>query len=379
MSTSRPTSPAWLTETLRTWLQANADAINLGQGPTEELLPRLGQAGLLRIGVPSALGGADGTIGDAIEAIAQVAEHSLTAAFVLWAQRAFIDYVVNSESPAPRERWLPRLLSGELAGATGLSNAMKFLSQIEQLQVQARPDPEQPSDLRLDGGLPWVTNLQPQGYVVAAAVDMGAGQALAVVAIESGRCGLQRSADLDLLALNGSRTAELQLRDLALPANQVLSHHGPDFLRRLRPHFLGMQCGMSIGLARGALAASHVACDSRPSLQAPWQALEHDLKQATAALQAGVASGQYVTQVAPLFELRIALAGLVQAAVQLELQATGGRAYLKGQARGFARRWLEAAFVPVVTPSLTQLQAELARQRAQTTPISSSASAGATT
>ena len=66
--------------------------------------------------------------------------------------------------------------------------------------------------------------------------------------------------------------------------------------------------------------------------------------------------------------LRIALAGLVQTAVQLELQATGGRAYLQGQAPGFARRWLEAAFVPVVTPSLTQLQAELARQRAQAAP-----------
>lgn len=362
-----------LAEPSLNWLQQHADALDQGQGPADELLPRLGQADLLRLGVPSAIGGADGTIGDAIEAIAQVAEHSLTAAFVFWGQRTFIDYVVNSDSPAPRERWLPTLLTGELAGATGLSNAMKFLSQIEQLQIQARPDPEQPGGLRLDGGLPWVTNLQPRGFVVAAAVDMGTGQPPAVVAIESERKGLQRTADLGLVALRDSRTAALKLHDLALPADQVLARHGPDYLRRIRPHFLGMQCGMSIGLARAALAASRAACGPRTSLQAPLQALEHDLNQATAALKAGVASGQYATQAAPLFELRIALAGLVQTAVQLELQATGGRAYLQGQAPGFARRWLEAAFVPVVTPSLTQLQAELARQRAQAAQSAQSA------
>ncbi|MBV5293497.1 MAG: acyl-CoA/acyl-ACP dehydrogenase [Curvibacter lanceolatus] len=371
-----------LAEPLLNWLQQHADALDQGQGPADELLPRLGQAGLLRLGVPSAIGGADGTIGDAIEAIAQVAEHSLTAAFVFWGQRTFIDYVVNSDSPAPRERWLPALLTGELAGATGLSNAMKFLSQIEQLQIQAKPDtdtdPEQPGSLRLNGGLPWVTNLQPRGFVVAAAVDMGAGQPPAVVAIESGRTGVQRTPDLGLVALRDSRTAALKLQDVVLPADQVLARHGPDYLRRIRPHFLGMQCGMSIGLARAALAASRAACGPRTSLQAPLQALEHELNQATAALQAGVASGQYATQAAPLFELRIALAGLVQTAVQLELQATGGRAYLQGQAPGFARRWLEAAFVPVVTPSLTQLQAELARQRAQAAPNTPAAPAVAT-
>ncbi|MBT9496608.1 MAG: acyl-CoA dehydrogenase, partial [Zoogloea sp.] len=30
----------------------------------------------------------------------------------------------------------------------------------------------------------------------------------------------------------------------------------------------------------------------------------------------------------------------------------------------FSRRWMEAAFVPVVTPSLTQLHGELVRQAA---------------
>ncbi|MNN12934.1 hypothetical protein D3C81_1259460 [compost metagenome] len=63
-----------------------------------------------------------------------------------------------------------------------------------------------------------------------------------------------------------------------------------------------------------------------------------------------------------MFRLRIALAQSAAEAVQLELQASGGKAYLSEHGSGFARRWRESAFVPIVTPSLVQLRAELQRQ-----------------
>jgi alkylation response protein AidB-like acyl-CoA dehydrogenase len=49
------------------------------------------------------------------------------------------------------------------------------------------------------------------------------------------------------------------------------------------------------------------------------------------------------------------------AAVQLELQALGGRAYLRGEDQGFARRWRELAFLPIVTPTVVQLKTQLAK------------------
>ncbi|MCK6475120.1 MAG: acyl-CoA dehydrogenase, partial [Planctomycetes bacterium] len=79
---------------------------------------------------------------------------------------------------------------------------------------------------------------------------------------------------------------------------------------------------------------------------------------------AGVLDGRFAPQAAPLFRIRIKLAGLVREAMDLELDATGGRAYLVATTGDFARRWIEAAFVPVVTPSLTQLHGELARHAA---------------
>ena len=60
-----------------------------------------------------------------------------------------------------------------------------------------------------------------------------------------------------------------------------------------------------------------------------------------------------------MFRLRIQLADVLQQALMLELQAMGGRAYLNAEQQGFARRWCESSFIPIVTPSLTQLQSAL--------------------
>ena len=126
-----------LPDTLSRFLTDNALSLDTDSSQSAALLPALAASGLPRRGVPVALGGEGGHTTDALDAISAVAEHSLAAAFVLWGHRAFIEYLLQSTNEGLRERWLPALLDGNTAGATGLSNAMKFLSGIESLQVQA--------------------------------------------------------------------------------------------------------------------------------------------------------------------------------------------------------------------------------------------------
>src|SRR6185437_11535860 len=136
------------------WLDPIADRLDEGYGAdAADLVPRLGAADLFRAGVPVALGGTGGDVTDAIAAIAAV-----SAGFVFWGQRTFIEYLLQTPNTALRERLLPDLVAGRLAGATGLSNAMKFLSGLEELQVVAARDS---GGFRLQGRLPWVTNLRP--------------------------------------------------------------------------------------------------------------------------------------------------------------------------------------------------------------------------
>ena len=79
----------------------------------------------------------------------------------------------------------------------------------------------------------------------------------------------------------------------------------------------------------------------------------------------GVRNGRFVSEPWALFEIRIALAEAANQAVQLELQASGGAVYLLPAGAGFGRRWREAAFLPIVTPSLVQLKTELAKRQAR--------------
>ena len=350
-----------VTPNLTHWLAANAESLDQSDAHAAQLLPALAAAGLLGIGVPRAAGGAGGDVRDAIEAIATVATQSLCAAFVYWGQRAFMDYVLASTNPVPRTRWLPDLLQGRLAGATGLSNVMKHLSQLETLQLQAQ---SQGDGWRVDGVLPWVSNLRQPAFVAAVAVQTP--DATWVLGLHSDLNGMQRSADLDLLALRSSNTAALHLQAAVVDAGAVLASHAPPYLRAARPAFLGMQCALSIGLARAALAAAHASGGAHGPLGQRLQAAQATLAQQVNALYAGLAGGGYVSQVMPLFELRMGFAALVQEALQLELQATGGAAYLHDRAPGFARRWRESAFIPIVTPSLRQLQSELANHATPT-------------
>jgi alkylation response protein AidB-like acyl-CoA dehydrogenase len=351
-----------MADRLDAWLQAHADALDTTPDLAGDVVPRLAGAGVLRAGVPVELGGAGGTVADAIEAIAHVAEHSLAAAFVFWGQRTFIEYILQSPNAALRERWLAPLLAGTTGGATGLSNAMKFLSGIESLQITATPND---TGWQLDGALAWITNLRKDGFIAAAAVNSANGAPPAIVAFTSASPGVTRSADLDLMALRGSNTAAVKLDGVQIDADLVIHADARAYLPGVRPSFLGMQCGMSIGLARAALrSARALSTAMRGPLLPRIDAAEAALAQQVAQLKEGVVDGRFKTAAAPLFRLRIDLAASVQEAVMLELQASGGKAYLQDRDTNFARRWREAAFVPIITPSLTQLAGELQKHAA---------------
>ncbi|MEJ8294276.1 acyl-CoA dehydrogenase, partial [Delftia tsuruhatensis] len=278
-----------------------------------------------------------------------------------------------SPNAALRQRWLPGLLQGTQAGATGLSNAMKYLGGIEALQVEATPvgavGAVGADGLALRGRVPWATNLVPPGrFVVAVAVSRSDGAKPFVAALPGDAAGLQRSADLDLIALRGSHTAALSIEGLQIGPADVIHADANHFLPRVRPAFMGLQLGLCIGLARASLAAASARAGAgRDVLGGPLQQQRHALELATATLHAGLSDGRFLDRPQALFRLRLELNDIVQQSLQLELHASGGRAYHRDQPLGFARRWREAAFIPIVTPSVTQLQGALAGAALATT------------
>ncbi|MEX8192304.1 acyl-CoA dehydrogenase family protein [Comamonas guangdongensis] len=341
------------------WLKELAEPLDQGP-PATDLLQKFASEGLTGIGVPQEFGGDGGSWADAVESIAELAEQSLTASFVLWSHRTYIECVVRSNNPVLRARELPTLLAGEWAGAVGMSNAMKFVCGFEPLEVMAKPA-EQESGLawRVNGVLPWVTNLRAGGFSVAAAAQPAAPGPVPVFAFRSDMPGVCRGQDLALMGLRGSDVAEIQLAEVPVGVENRLHDNLTVWLPQVRPQFLGFQCGMSIGLARASIAAAREHAGRRAVLQWPLTELHRDLESDAGRLLSGLQRGIFSSDPAALFRLRIALARHVQQALYLELQAWGGQAYLEGKAPGFARRWRESAFIPVITPSLAQLEMQL--------------------
>lgn len=358
-------SAAALEISVPAWISTHAGALDAGTLDADLVLPVLGAKGLFRIGVPKELGGDGASTADAVEAIAAVAGHSLAAAFVFWGQRAFIEYLLASPNATLRERWLPALLAGEFAGATGLSNAMKFLSGIESLQIDARPIGE--GRWQVDGKLPWVTNLRRAGFVVAAAVAFE-GSSPAIVALRHDLPGVRRSRDLDLIAMRASNTAAVAIESAEITEADIIHPDARAFCPAVRPAFLALQLGLSIGLARAAFAvAGERAVDSHAAALPRIESASRALADAVATLREGLADGRFVSDARALFRLRLRLAELAQTALNLELEATGGGAYLRDRNPDFSRRWNEAAFIPVITPSVSQIAGELQRHAARET------------
>lgn len=346
---------------LSAWLDGAAHGLDTTPVDAGAVLPQLADAGLFRIGVPVALGGSGGDIADAVRAVAAVSERSLAAGFVFWGQRTYIEYLLQSPNAALREELLPGLLAGKRAGATGLSNAMKFLSGFEELQLKAARAGE---GLAIDGKLPWVTNLQPSGFDVAAAVEGFDGNPAFIVSLSSEDTGLARTADLDLMALRATSTAAIKVEQVNVSHHRILHPDARSWLPKVRPAFLGLQCGMSIGLARSALVETEAKLRyGRDVLGDAFAAAQAELADLQARLARGLLAGEFETEASLLFRLRIRLAEIVAEAVQLELCASGGAAYLSKPGEGIQRRLRESAFIPVVTPSLVQLKTALAAER----------------
>lgn len=345
-----------------TWFAQQANALDESPALAAELLPMLAQQRLPGIGVAKTLGGEGGTTADAVEAIAALAEQSLTAAFVLWGHRSLIEYLLQSPHAALRERWLPELLSGRVAGATGLSNAIKFLGGIESLQLQAQPQATTHAhgeSWQLTGQLPWVTNLRAPSFLVAAVAEQAAGAPLVFI-LPSDTQGLVRSDDLPLVGLRASNTAAIAITNAEVGREALLHSDANAFIAHIRPAFLALQCGMSLGLISASLGAASAQLTRRAgSLPQRLAAQQGKLTNSRDQLLQGLSSGYFANYTPELFRLRIALVEQVRDALNLELEASGGRAYLLNQNPDFIRRWRESAFIPLVTPSLTQLQAQL--------------------
>lgn len=126
----------------------------------------------------------------------------------------------KNATPEQKQRYLPKLCTGEHVGALAMSEAGSGSDVVSmKLRADARGD-----RFVLNGNKMWITNgPDADVLVVYAKTDPGAGaRGITAFIVEKGMPGFSTAQKLDKLGMRGSNTCELVFTDCEVPAENVL-------------------------------------------------------------------------------------------------------------------------------------------------------------
>ena len=190
-----------------------------------ELWPELGELGLLGVTVDEKYGGA--SLGYLAHTIA-VEEIARASASVSLSYGAHSNLCVNqiqlNGTEAQREKYLPKLVSGEHVGSLAMSEAGSG-SDVVSMKLSAE---KKNGHYVLNGTKYWITNApEANTLVVYAKTDPSAGpKGITAFIIERDFKGFSTSAHFDKLGMRGSSTAELIFDNCEVPEENILGVEG---------------------------------------------------------------------------------------------------------------------------------------------------------
>ncbi|QLL05406.1 acyl-CoA dehydrogenase family protein [Mycobacterium vicinigordonae] len=332
-------------------IRAHAGSLDRGEHTTRRSFARLGGAGLLGLGAP---GNAEGRLPQMAEVIRQLSAECMSTGFSVWANRMTVEYLHTAATPFSATAVSP-LLAGESLGVTGMAAAFKELAGCGRLELTAD---QAPGGYRVSGPIRWASNLYDDSLLVTA-VRTDRGEKL-IVALPLSTPGVAVGEHFKLLAMDSTASSYLNLTDAYVPEQQVLTHDFAGFLGAVRPTFLVLQSAMCLGLAKTTVAQAKLSLSGVNEIFAD----EVDLvaeklasAESTLAEFAGAVGGPRAPSKKELLALRLAAAKIASASADLEIRTAGGKGYASKTPA--SRRYREAAFIPVQSPSEAQLRWEL--------------------
>lgn len=300
-------------------------------------------------------------IDTAVRAMAAAGEYCLSTSFCVWCQDALGWYIYASDNDGLKETLGARVATGAALGGTALSNPMKSFFGIEGLRLKGK---------RVEGGyivrglLPFVSNLGDDHYFGAVFEVEGETKQNVMAVVSCASEGLTLADNTKFVALDGTRTFAVQMRDVFISDALVLAHSCESYIKRIRAGFVLLQAGMAFGLIRdcinlmqqvkGPLGHVNKYLDAQPEHFAEQlDAMERKVS-ALSATPFETDPGYWRT----VIETRLVAGEASVAAAHAAMLHCGARGYVTTGAA--QRRLREAYFVAIVTPATKQLKKMLA-------------------
>lgn len=222
----------------------------------QDLWPKLGELGLLGITVPSEYGGSEMGYLAHLVAMEEISRASGSVGLSYGAHSNLcVSNLYANGNEDQRNKYLPRLCSGEWKGALAMSEPGAGSDVVGSMSCRA----ERKGDVWVaNGNKMWITN-GPEAdvlivYMRTAGKDAGS-QCMTAFIVEKGMKGFSTAQKLDKLGMRGSNTCELVFEDCEIPHENVLGevHKGVKVLMRGLNTERLVLTGGPIGLMQAAL------------------------------------------------------------------------------------------------------------------------------
>ena len=220
-----------------------------------KIIKEIGKQGMFKIFIPKEYGGTGAKIMDmciACEEVARICAGVATAYAVGALGSGPITYFA---SPAQKKKYLPKIATGELLCAFGLTEAQAG-SDVANIQTTAQKDGD---FYILNGVKQFISNGSiADVYVILASTDKSRGaRGISAFIVEKGTPGFSFGKEEDKLGIRTSTTTELVFEDCRVPKENLMGKEGFGFIYTMR-NFDRARPGVgaiALGVAQGAYEA----------------------------------------------------------------------------------------------------------------------------